>query len=121
MVACALDCRSPGKPNAHFNLSLGTSAAATPALRASVKRVLDVFVPPQPFHAGPDERLNFALATPGFDVEHIAFGRGVTSSVFRSFLPVTASPMARRSAALRPVAIATIGPVSMAASTRSAD
>src|SRR5437762_6772215 len=79
IVACAFDCRSPGKPNAHFSLSFGTSAAAMPALRASVKRVLDVLAPPQPFHAGPADRLNFALAAPGFAVEHMAFGSGVIS------------------------------------------
>src|SRR5207249_2544049 len=32
VVACALACRSPGNPNAHFSLSRGRSAAVTPAI-----------------------------------------------------------------------------------------
>src|SRR5438132_1505400 len=121
MVACAFDCRSPGKPNAHFSFSLGMSAGARPALRESVNRVFDVLAPPQPFHAGPEDALNFADADAGFAAEHMAFGSGVISSVLRSCLPVTASAIARRSAALRPVIIEIIGPVSRAARTRSAD
>src|SRR5204862_2222112 len=112
MVACAFDCRSPGKPNAHFNFSFGTSAALRPAVRASAKRVLDVLAPPQPFH----DIAPGALASNVFafsDCGHIARGSGVIASVLRSGLPLTASAMARRSAALRPATIEIIGPVSM--------
>src|SRR5215813_13386239 len=117
MVACAFDWRSPGKPNAHFNFNFGTSAAVRPALFASAKRVFDVFAPPQPFHV-------VTVGSNGFDFSddgHIARGSGVISRELRSFLPVSASAMARRSAALRPVTIDIIGPVSIAARTRSAD
>src|SRR5690242_8679796 len=110
MVACAFDWRSPGNPNAHFNFKLGMSAAVSPALFASWNRLFDVLAPPQPFDAGPAPTSNdpaFPLAA------HIAFGSGVISCVLRSFLPVTASAMARRSAALRAVAIGIIGLVSM--------
>src|SRR5438876_11535289 len=99
IVACAFDCKSPGKPNAHFSFSFGMSAAVRPALRESVNRVLDVLAPPQPFHAGPADGLNFAFAAAGFAAEHMAFGNGVISSVLRSVLPVMASAIARRSAA----------------------
>src|SRR5437868_10404748 len=98
IVACAFDWRSPGKPNAHFSLSFGTSAAVRPALFASAKRVLDVLAPPQPFHVVTLALNAFAFSDGG----HIARGSGVISSVLRSFLPVSASAMARRSAALRP-------------------
>src|SRR5215831_11110845 len=102
IVACAFDWRSPGKPNAHFNFSFGTSAAVSPALFASWNLVFAVLAPPQPFHVGP------ALMSKGVALRfasHMAFGNGAISSVFRSFFPVTASAMARRSAALRDVAI----------------
>src|SRR5437868_14964193 len=111
IVACAFDWRSPGKPNAHFSLSFGTSAAVRPALFASAKRVLDVLAPPRPFHV-------VAFASNGFDFSdggHIALGSGVISSELRSFFPVRASAIARRSAALRPVTMEIIGPVSIAA------
>ena len=49
----------------------------------------------------------------------MARGDGVVESAVAKVLPVTNSAMARRSAALRPLAIVTIEPVSMADSTRS--
>src|SRR6185436_5209664 len=101
IVACAFDCRSPGKPKAHFNFSFGTSAALMPAVRASANRVLEVLVPPQPFHV-------VLLGSNAFDFSdggHMALGSGVISSELRSVLPVMASAMARRSTPLRPVTI----------------
>src|ERR1041384_6020538 len=74
IVACAFDCRSPGNPNAHFNFNFGMSAAVSPALFASWKRVFAVLAPPQPFHVGPLPTPNaaaFAFAV------HMALGRGV--------------------------------------------
>ena len=50
---------------------------------------------------------------------HIARGAGVVESAVANVLPVRNSAMARRSTALRPVAIVTIDPDSIAESTRS--
>src|SRR4249920_1509673 len=95
--ACAFDCRSPGKPNAHFSLSFGTSGGVRPAALALWKRVFEVLTPPQPLHEGPFAGLN---AAPAVGPAHMAFGNGAMSRVLRSFLPVAASAIARRSAAL---------------------
>ena len=104
---------SPGNANAHFSRSRGTSAAASPAAAASWKRVLTVFTP-QPFQRGPAEASNAAAA------RHIAAGAGVVTNGVESDLPVTNSAMARRSGAVRLVAIEIMLPVSIVASTRSA-
>ena len=90
------------------------SAAVSPADDASWKRVLLVFCP-HPVHRGPALELK--------DCEepvHIAAGAGVVTTGFDSDLPVRNSAMARRSAAVLPVAIVIIEPVSIAAITRSA-
>src|SRR6185369_15156861 len=111
MVVCEYDCRSPGNANAHFTLSFGTSAAVRPAV--FWKRVFDV-LPPQPLHAGPLPGVNAALRG-----VHIARGDGVVERAVAKVLPVRNSAMARRSTALRPLAIVTIDPLSIAESTRS--
>ena len=111
IVVCEYDCRSPGNANAHFSLSFGTSAAARPA--APWYRVFDVFCP-QPLQAGPLPGANGALR--GVQKARAA---GVVESAVAKVLPVTNSAMARRSGALRPLAIVTIDPVSIADSTRS--
>src|SRR5258708_7250917 len=84
-----------------------------PAAAASWKRVLDVLTP-HPFHAGPAEGLK-APESP----LHIASGLGVKSRLSENFLPVTNSARARRSAALRRLAMEIMAPVSSAASTCS--
>ena len=71
---------------------------------------------PQPFQRGPAERIEFARRA-----AHIACGDGVVLNALANDLPVTNSAMARRSAAERPAAIEIIGPLSIAASTRSGD
>ena len=55
----------PGKPNAHFSVSFGTSRAARPAAAAVWKRAL--LLPPQPFHAGVVER----SPSGGLDVQRL--------------------------------------------------
>src|SRR5688572_9244382 len=104
---------SPGNANAHFSFSRGTSAAESPAARASWKRVLAVFTP-HPFQRGPVEASNAAAA------RHIAAGAGVVTNGVESDLPETNSAIARRSGAVRLVTIEIMVPVSMVASTRSA-
>src|SRR6185436_14048781 len=81
IVDWAFDCRSPGKPNAHLSLRRGTSAADSPAIAASWKRVL-VVVTPQPFHFGPDDGSNAAFSV------HIACGGGAVLSGLLNFLSV---------------------------------
>src|SRR5690349_3282715 len=113
IVACAYDCRSPGNPNAHLSFRRDTSAAAMPAPAASWNLVLFVFCP-HPVQRGPALGLNASFAL------HIAAAGGVVTSGFESDLPVRNSAIARRSAAVRLLAIVTIEPLSIAASTRSA-
>src|SRR5919108_5373560 len=108
IVDCAYDCKSPGKANAHFNFSLGTSVAVSPADAPSWNRALLVFCP-HPVQRGP------ALGLKVDDAVHIAAGGGVVTSGFASDLPVRNSAMARRSAAVRLLAIVIIDPVSIAA------
>src|SRR6202041_3697154 len=54
-VGCAHAEVASGKPNAHFNLSRGSSAALRPAETADCSRLFSV-VAPQPFQLGPDIR-----------------------------------------------------------------
>ena len=105
---------SPGNPNAHFNLSFGTSPAARPAILPSWYRVFCVFAP-QPFHAGPVRGFANSPAT----ARHIACGDGFVLNASENFFPVTNSAIARRSTPVRPLAIESIGPLSIAVSTRS--
>src|SRR6185295_16784773 len=51
-TGCARAAVTPGRPNAHFSFSRGTSGALSPPLSAGTKRVL-VTVPPQPFQLEP--------------------------------------------------------------------
>src|SRR5205809_6496228 len=51
-TGCARAPVTPGKPNAHFNFSRGTSGAVMPPLSAGTYRVF-VTVPPQPFQFEP--------------------------------------------------------------------
>src|SRR5688572_33191546 len=104
---------SPGNANAHLSFNRGTSAAVSPAARASWKRVLAVFTP-QPFHRGP------ADASKAAALRHIAAAAGVVTNGVESDLPETNSAIARRSGAVRLVTIEIMVPVSMVASTRSA-
>ena len=69
---------------------------------------------PQPVQRGPAFGLKFAEAV------HIAAAGGVVTSGLPMDLPVRNSAIARRSAAVRLLAMVIIDPVSMAASTRSA-
>src|SRR5438045_2463712 len=89
IVDWAFACRSPGKPNAHLSFKRGTSAAESPAIGASWKRVLLV-VTPQPFHLGPEDGSNASFPP------HIAFGGGAVLSGLSNVLPVRNSEMARR-------------------------
>jgi hypothetical protein len=52
-------------------------------------------------------------------VRHIACGNGFALKASENLLPVTNSATARRSTPVRPLAIDSIGPLSIAASTRS--
>src|ERR1700729_1477229 len=54
-VGCAQAEVASGKPNAHFNLSRGSSATLRPAATADCSRLFSV-VAPQPFQPGPDIR-----------------------------------------------------------------
>src|SRR5579862_3381779 len=101
---------SPGNAKAHFTLRRGTCAAViAPALW---NRVLLLF-PPHPVHVDPSSVTRFG--------GHIALAGGVVTSGCPIGLALTNSAMARRSAVVRRTAILIIGPVSIAASTRSAD
>src|SRR5687768_13936004 len=97
---------SPGKANAHFSLSRGMSVAVRPAAAPSWKRVFEEFCP-QLVHCAPDAGLNALLAV------HRAFAGGVVTSGFANDLPVRNSAIARRSAAVRLLAMVIIVPVSM--------
>src|SRR6185369_4991363 len=77
-------------------------------------RVLLAFAP-QPVHMEP------ASVKLTSEAGHIAPGGGVVTSGCPIGLPLTNSAMARRSAVVRRTAMLIIGPVSMAANTRSAD
>src|SRR6185312_10367179 len=108
----------PGNPNAHFTFRRPACAPVSPAVLPSWKRVLLV-LSPQPFQFFPAAGLN----APGTicAVTHIADCAGaVERSRPDSVLPVTNCAIARRSAPVLRLAIEIIGPVSMAASTRSA-
>jgi len=103
---------SPGKPKAHLTLSLGTSLALIPA--AFWKRAL-LASAPQPVHIAP-------FGAKGSEASgHIALAGGVVTSGCPIGLPLTNSAIARRSAVVRRTAMLIIGPVSIAARTRSAD
>src|SRR5881394_1510588 len=85
IVDWAFACRSPGKPNAHLSFKRGTSAAESPAIGASWKRVLLV-VTPQPFHLGPEDGSNASLSPAPPGAEHIACGDGAVLSGLSNFL-----------------------------------
>jgi hypothetical protein len=70
---------------------------------------------PHPFQSGAFSGL---ANSPGV-ARHIAWGDGVISSGAENVLPVTNSASARRSTPVRPLAIESIGPLSIAVSTRS--
>src|SRR5580765_4117274 len=53
IVGCELVVSPVGNPNAHFSLSVGTSAAVSRAAAAGWKRVLLLSLP-QPFHPAPE-------------------------------------------------------------------
>src|ERR1022692_2345514 len=101
---------SPGNPKAHFTLRRGTcEAVIAPELW---NRVFLSF-PPHPVHVDPSS----VMRSGG----HMAFAGGVVTSGCPIGLPLTNSAMARGSALVRGTAMRIIGPVSMAARTRSAD
>src|SRR4051794_23345413 len=52
VTGCDRAAVTPGRPNAHFSLSRGTSGAVMPPLSAGTYRVF-VTVPPQPFQFDP--------------------------------------------------------------------
>src|SRR5437016_3912249 len=104
---------SPGNAKAHFTLSRGTRLAAIPG--ALWNRVLLVFMP-QPSQKAPSN-VGSSSRVPG----HIALAEGVVTRGCPIGLPLTNSAMARRSAVVRRTAMLIIGPVSIAARTRSAD
>src|SRR5688500_9400625 len=111
-VIAAHDCTSPGRPNAHFSLSRGTSAAVMPAAAAGWNRVFDGFCP------NPLQRAAFAAgALAGAAPVHIADGAGAIENGAPNDLPLTNSASARRSAVVRPWVIDTIEPNSSASST----
>ena len=70
---------------------------------------------PQPFQAGPVSGFANSPATE----RHIACGDGFVLNAAENVLPVTNSAIARRSTPVRPLAIDSIGPLSIAVSTRS--
>src|SRR5262245_58924732 len=113
IMDCAYDCRSPGNAKAHFSFSFGTSLAVRPAPAPSWNRVLLVFCP-HPVQRGPAFGLKVAEAV------HIAAAGGAVTRGLPTVLPVRNSAIARRSGAVRLLAMVIIDPVSMAASTRSA-
>src|SRR5688572_17628259 len=98
----------PGKPNAHFSVSFGTSRAVRPAAAAAWNRAL--FVPPHPFHAAVVER----SPSGGLEVQRFAIfavpvpstskkGRRATNSVRSRFC---LSGMAAACGAIDPLVIA---------------
>jgi hypothetical protein len=95
-VIPAHDCTSPGRPNAHFNFSFGTSAAESPAAGAAWKRVFDAFCP-KPFHVDAAG----VIAKVPRPVVHIAFCAGAIENGVPKPRPLANSAIARRSAAVR--------------------
>ena len=79
----------PGKPNAHFSVSFGTSRAASPAAAAVWKRAL--LLPPQPFHAGVVER----SPSGGLDVQRLVIFAVPVPSMSRNGLRATNSVRSR--------------------------
>ena len=112
-VMPAHDWTSPGRPNAHFSFSRGTSAAERPAPGAAWKRVFEAFWP-KPFHAGP---AGVIVNVPRPEV-HIALAAGASENGVPKLRPLANSAIARRSCAVRSCVIATMGPASSASRIR---
>ena len=110
-VGCANAELSPGNPNAHFSLSLGTSSADNPGF--GWKREL-VGSTPQPFQS--------ALAFGANFLSGVVHWPAITSAAtLPKAFPVIYSAIARSSSSLSPAACVTIAPVETAASTASGE
>ena len=96
IVGCPYIDAAFGRPNAHFNLRLGTCAAVMPAAFADWKRAL-VASGPQPFHAAPAEgSVSFAFAAQWFGIDF-----GSPAGTLPSFRPPTNSAKPRFTRSVR--------------------